>query len=219
MADHALLIEFATEVSYGANQLVVALDRAISAESIPGVKEVVPGMVSLLVDFDPLRVDHERVEAAVRERLTEAEPQLDEGRVHTVHVCYDAAFGSDLSVVAELASLSEEAVIAAHLAGEYRVFMYGFAPGYAYLAGVPERIQVPRKAVPVRGVPAGSVIIAGPQCLVTTLEMPTGWSIIGRSPTRILLEDPVRPFRFDVGDRVRFERIDAAAFDRLVEVE
>ncbi|MGB5870551.1 MAG: carboxyltransferase domain-containing protein, partial [Albidovulum sp.] len=61
----------------------------------------------------------------------------------------------------------------------------------------------------------GSVIIAGPQCLITTLTMPTGWSIIGRSPTRILTGDPTHPFLFDVGDRVSFERIDLATFKRL----
>ncbi len=47
--------------------------------------------------------------------------------------------------------MSEEAVIAAHLAGDYRVFMYGFAPGYAYLTGVPEAIHLPRKAGPGAG--------------------------------------------------------------------
>jgi inhibitor of KinA len=37
--------------------------------------------------------------------------------------------------------------------------------------------------------------------------MPTGWWVIGRSPTRILDEGAARPFLFDVGDRVRFRRI------------
>jgi inhibitor of KinA len=64
--------------------------------------------------------------------------------------------------------------------------MYGFAPGYAYLAGVPEPIQLPRKSAAVRDVAAGSVLIAGPQCLVTTLTMPSGWWNIGRSPTQIM---------------------------------
>jgi inhibitor of KinA len=100
--------------------------------------------------------------------------------------------------------------------GDYGVFMYGFAPGYAYLAGVPECIQLPRKPEPVRGVAAGSVVIAGPQCLVTTLTMPTGWWIIGRSPTRILTAQEDRPFLFDVGDRVRFRRIGRGEFDELV---
>jgi inhibitor of KinA len=95
--------------------------------------------------------------------------------------------------------------------------MYGFAPGYAYLAGVPEEIRLPRKQAAVRDISAGSVIIAGPQCLVTTLTMPTGWWIIGRSPTRILRgEDVNRPFLFDVGDRVRFRRISRDVFEASV---
>ena len=70
-----------------------------------------------------------------------------------------------------------------------------------------ETIQVPRKTVPVRDIPTGSVIIAGPQCLTTTVKMPTGWSIIGRSDTRIMTDDPDRPFLFDVGDTVTFQRV------------
>lgn len=215
IADHALLIEFATEIDDAANQMVFSLDRAITASPVAGLREVVPGMVNLLVEFDPLLTDHDEVETAVRERLTVESTELSEARGHTVYVCYEAPLAPDLSVVAEQTGLSEEAVIAAHLAGQYRVFMYGFAPGYAYMAGVPERIRVPRKPIAVRGVPKGSVLIAGPQCLVTTLSMPTGWSIIGRSPTKILLDDPEQPFLFGVRDTVRFERVDAATFDRL----
>ena len=67
----------------------------------------------------------------------------------------------------------------------------------------------------MRGIAAGSVIIAGAQCLVTTLTMPTGWWIIGRSPTQILRPDPVQPFLFDVGDRVKFRRISRSEFEAL----
>ncbi len=45
--------------------------------------------------------------------------------------------------------------------------------------------------------------------------MPTGWSILGASPMRLLTDDPTHPFLFDVGDRVRFTRIDRARFDAL----
>jgi inhibitor of KinA len=79
---------------------------------------------------------------------------------------------------------------------------------------VPEAIQQPRKPAPIRGIAAGSVLIAGPQCLVSTLTMPTGWWIIGRSPTKILdAASDDRPFLFDVGDAVRFRRISRAEFD------
>ena len=82
-----------------------------------------------------------------------------------------------------------------------------------------EAIRVARKPTAVRDVPAGSVIIAGSQCLITTLDMPTGWSVIGRSPTRILPTDLDEPFLFDPGDEVRFVRIARNEFDRRERAE
>jgi len=214
VADHALLVEFATEIGDAANASVVSLDRAIARHPPIGVVEVVPAFVNLLVDFDPVVTDHAEVETAVRELLAHPTEADVVPRDHLVQICYGDVFSPDLAAVAESSGLSREAVIDAHLAADYRVVMYGFAPGYAYLAGVAEAIQVPRKPAPVRGVAAGSVIIAGPQCLVTTIEMPTGWSIIGRSPTKVLRPEADRPFLFDPGDRVRFERVDLSTFER-----
>lgn len=213
VADHAVLVEFAETISDRAHDRVIDLDRVLATKGFAGFVEAVPAYVSLLVEFDPLLVDHRIVEQALRPMLTAAVPPKAEPVTHEVLVCYESDFSPDLISVAEAAGLSVEAVIAAHLAGDYRVFMYGFAPGYAYLSGLPPALQLPRKPSARRGVAAGSVIIAGAQCLVTTLTMPTGWWIIGRSPTRILRDDPVRPFLFDVGDQVRFRRISRADFD------
>lgn len=217
IADHALLVTFADRISAQTHAAVVALDRAMAADLPAGVIETVPALVNILVSFDPVRTDHAKVAAAVRACLDTLEVTGIAGAGRTVQVCYEGGFAPDLDTVAAATGLSAEAVVTAHLAGDYQVLMYGFSPGYAYLSGVPEPIQVPRKSAPVRDVPAGSVIVAGPQCLVTTLTMPTGWSIIGRSPTKILTGDPGRPFLFDVGDSVTFERIDAATFARLTE--
>ena len=106
--------------------------------------------------------------------------------------------------------MSVNALIAAHLSAELRVSMYGFAPGFAYLSGLPQAIQVPRKPSATRGVPTGRVMIAGPQCLITTVVMPTGWSIIGRSPLQIIQDNPDDPFLFKVVDTVVFDRIERA---------
>ena len=120
-----------------------------------------------------------------------------------------------ITLAARRTGLSTDAVIAAHLAGDYRVFLYGFAPGYAYMGGLPEAIKLDRKTTPVRGVPAGQIIIAGTMCLITTLVMPTGWWIIGRTPTRVLTGDEARPFLFDVGDHIQFHRVSQAEFEAL----
>ncbi len=215
MADNALLIEYATEISESVSDQVLSAERAITAADIAGVAEVVPAFVNLLVIFDPLLVEHAAVKTSVKAALAGTSDNVARGVEHLVQVCYDESLGVDLAPVAALCSMSIEAVIASHMAGDYRVCMYGFAPGYAYMSGVAEALQVPRKTGAVRGVAAGSVIIAGPQCLITTLEMPTGWSILGRSPTRVLQDDPNLPVLFDLGDRVRFEQIDIDTYHRL----
>lgn len=212
VADRAVLVDFGAAVTDSVHDAVLALDRVLRDDPVGGQVEVVPAMVNVLVVFDPLVTDHAKVSGEVEARLGHLRSNALAGAEREVLVCYDGEFGRDLAAVAGATGLSAEAVIAAHLAGDYRVFMYGFAPGYAYLTGVPEPIHLPRKSAPVRGVAAGSVIIAGGQCLVTTLTMPTGWWVIGRSPTRILTGDAAQPFLFDVGDRVQFRRVGLDAF-------
>jgi inhibitor of KinA len=184
---------------------VLRLDRALAAAPFAGFAESIPAYATLLVVFDPLVIDHQAVTCHLRRLLDTPAAVPISPAIHEVSVCYDNA--RDLAEVAARCGMTEEAVIGAHLSGNYRVFMYGFAPGYAYLGGVPVALHLDRKPTPVRGVAAGSVIIAGPQCLITTLTMPTGWWVIGRSPTRVLTGNAENPFLFDVGDTVRFRRI------------
>jgi inhibitor of KinA len=215
IADHALLVAFGEAISEAAHAAVLQLDQALADTPCRGFSEAIPAYVNLLVDFDPLVTDYAAVEMHVRSLLGKPSRVVHEPRLHEVAVCYEAPFARDLEAVAERTGLSVEAVINAHLSGDYQVYLYGFAPGYAYLAGTPEMIRLDRKPQPVRGIEAGAVLIAGPQCIVTTLTMPTGWWVIGRSPARILTGDPAKPFLFDVGDRIRFQRISTDDLARL----
>lgn len=213
VSDHAVLVSFSDAISDAASAAVLALDNALKHSSPAGMNECVPAFVDLLIDFDPLVTDHAAIRAHVEKLLQAPPPPLAAGPLRVIEVCYDEDFSPDLAAVSRATGLCADGVIESHLQGDYRVRMYGFAPGYAYMSGVPEAIQVPRKRSPVRDVAAGSVLIAGPQCLVTTLVMPTGWSILGRSPARILSRDERAPFLFGIGDRVRFKRIDRAQYD------
>lgn len=207
VADCALLIELGTKVDDAINRQIVNLDRRIAAADIRGISEVVPALVNLLIVFDPIRTDHKAIQTAVEKLFPLDHLDAQSGTNHTVKVCYEEGLSPDLDQVSNACGMSREAVINAHLANTLRVSMYGFAPGFAYLTGIDETIQVPRKTAPVRDIPKGSVMIAGPQCLVTTVKMPTGWSIIGRSDADIMTEDPKRPFLYEVGDTVTFKRV------------
>ncbi len=215
IADHALLVEFGETIGEAAHDAVLQLDQALTDQPCQGFSEAIPAFVNLLVDFDPLVTDHAAVEAHVRGLLGTTRRVVHAPRLHEVAVCYEAPFSRDLDEVAERKGHTVETVIAAHLLGDYQVSMYGFAPGYAYLAGTPEAIQLDRKLQPVRDIEAGSVMIAGPMCIMPTLTMQTGWWVIGRSPVKVLTGDPTRPFLFDVGDRIQFKRISADDFARF----
>ena len=207
VAGHALLVEFGPRVTDRTRTAVRHLDSALALATPPGFAEAVPAGTSLLVAFDLLITDARTMEAALRAALLAPPQPFAPPRRHCISICHDADLAPDLDAVAAACGMTRDAVIAAHLAATFTVTMYGFAPGYAYLSGLPPALHLPRKSVAMRGVPAGSVIIAGDQCLVTTLTMPTGWWIIGASPTRILTGDPARPFRLDPGDSVTFRAV------------
>lgn len=213
VADHAILVEFGDTFDNTVHNAVLRLDRALAAAPFAGLIEAVPAFVNLLVDFNPVVTDHPTAERHLRQLLSTAPPYRHKTTIREVLVCYDDDFSTDLEAVAHQSGLDRESVIKAHLSGSYDVIMYGFAPGYAYLAGVPGSLHLSRKTKPVHNIAAGSVLIAGAQCLVTTMIMPTGWWIIGRSPTRILTKDDTHPFLFDVGDSVVFRRISRAEYE------
>lgn len=215
MGEAALMAEFGAMISDKIHDQVLALDAALTAEPFAGFCEAVPAYSSLMVVFDPLVTDHALVAEALAALSQKPATHRPAARQHDVEVCYGGEYGPDLEAVAQAAGMSIDEVIGLHGSVGYKIYLYGFAPGYAYMAGVPKALHLPRKPAPVRGIAAGSVIIAGPQCLVQTLDMPTGWWVIGRSPTKILTEDKDRPFLFDVGDEVRFRPITAARYQQV----
>lgn len=208
MGETAILIDFGGDISTETNERVVALDRALAAQPPAGMVETVPAYVALMIVFDPLVTDGEQIAAHALALSDGTATAPRTPREHVIPVSYKADCAPDLIAVAKATGLAPDEVIRQHLSGEYRVFMYGFGPGYAYLGGVPAPLQLPRKPRAERGHPIGSVIIAGPQCLITTLPMPTGWWVIGHTTATILDPEREQPFLFDPGDVIRFERAD-----------
>ena len=205
VGEAALLVEFGDRIDEEVNARVIALDTALRERPFDGMLETVPAYASVLVAFDPLIADHLSIEAYAR-GLAETVRETPCGREHVIPACYDASSGPDLEAISAQLGLAPEVIVEAHLAGSYRVYMCGFAPGYAYLGGVPPAIAIARKPAPVRGHPVGSIAVAGQQCLITTLPMPTGWWVIGRTDVAILRPEAPDPFLLKPGDRVRFCR-------------
>jgi len=214
VGDTGVLLEYGDKIDPALFDRILALDAALRASPPPGLLETVPAYVTLLLVYDPLITDFAAVAAAALALANvSGTGALQAVCDHVIPICSDADLAPDLAEAAQRLGMAPDAVIAAHLAADYRVYMYGFAPGYAYMDGVPAALHLPRKPVPVRSRPVGTVMIAGGQCLITTLPMPTGWWVIGQTRTPVLRLAAAQPFLFQPGDRVRFRAIGRAEYD------
>jgi KipI family sensor histidine kinase inhibitor len=212
LGDGALLVTLGDTIDLALNgwarRLAAAVDQLRETDSRIG--RPVPAYASVLVPFDPVAVDPEEAYRIVAELVADAGaddaplPADTPRDVIEIPVRYGGTDGPDLSDVAELNGLRPSDVVELHAGTEYRAFFLGFAPGFAYLGPLADRIATPRLATPRERVPAGSVGIAGSQTGVYPFALPGGWRIIGH--TDAAMWDPRRdpPSLLRPGDRVRF---------------
>ena len=133
--DAAILLELEAVIDPEVNARAVAIAASVAGERLAGVRDVIPTYRSVAVHFDPLAADVETLRGSLR-RAADAAPDFQQGSLIEVPVAYGGAHGPDLQDVAAFAKLSPQAVIERHCAVEYRVFMLGFLPGFAYMGSV-----------------------------------------------------------------------------------
>jgi antagonist of KipI len=204
VGDSAVTVELGDAIDEPTNARVRALDRSLAREPFPAFRESVPTYRSLLVCYDPTVQGYDEVCAALARLGARASPAGEPGTSHRVPTLYGGEAGPDLAEVARARGLTEAAVVALHSGRDYRAFMLGFTPGFAYLGLLPRELETPRKATPRVRVPAGSVAIAGRQTAVYPLASPGGWSLLGRTSLRLFDARREPPARILPGDRVRF---------------
>lgn len=193
-----------------------AVEAALSQSLGDGLIDLVPAHDTLLVLFDPLAATPATVRRTIRSALAEVGSggHVSPRRV-VLPVYYGADVGPDLDELAAHAGLSVADVIAIHQQGEYTVQAIGFAPGFAYLGTLDERLAMPRLATPRTRVPAGSVAVAQRQTAVYPAVSPGGWRIIGRCPLRLFDPNAQPPSPYTVGDVVEFTAVDREQFVAL----
>ncbi|MFT2018469.1 5-oxoprolinase subunit B family protein [Streptomyces sp. 796.1] len=195
VGERALLLEVESDAAVEA--LHAELVRRLGSPELPAVGEIVPAARTVLLDglADPAataaRVARWRIRVGPREH----------GSVVRIPVRYD---GPDLVGVAALWGVTPDEAVRIHAGVEYRVAFCGFAPGFGYLTGLPDRYHVPRHDTPRTRVPVGSLAIAGPYTGVYPRSSPGGWQLIGTAD--VVLWDPDREpaALLAPGTRVRF---------------
>jgi 5-oxoprolinase (ATP-hydrolysing) subunit B len=210
--DSAITVEFSRTIDDAANRRVLALDRTLSREPVAGVTETVPTYRSLLVHYDPLRIDFEALSGKLATLAQLPVPPSTNTRRWRIPVVYGGEHGIDLEDVAKTLKTTPDDIVARHIAGDYRVAMIGFTPGWSYLSGLEDSLQMPRRQNPRLLTPAGTISIGGVQTGVQCLAGPSGWHLLGRTAVRTyqLHRDPI--FLLEPGDAVTFSAVDARTF-------
>jgi len=170
--------------------------------------DVVGAYASVLVRFDPARLDLAIALACLRGCAQEGEERivLTPRRIR-VGVCFGGEHGADLDDTATEVGTNAKDYVKALCAAQFHVAFLGFIAGFPYLLGLPPELGAPRRATPRDRVPAGSVAVAGTQCGIYPTASPGGWRLIGTTSAAIFDPSREQPALFAPGDEVRFEAV------------
>jgi KipI family sensor histidine kinase inhibitor len=165
----------------------------------PGVVDVVVARSEVAAYFAAEPAGDPAAIAMWIDALATMPDEPDSGRDIALPAAYN---GPDLAEVAAALGRHPDEVRALHAGATYTVETMGFSPGFAYLAGLPPELELPRRTTPRTRVPAGSIAIAGLHTGVYPFDSPGGWHLIG-SIVGVVMFGPEGSL-LQLGDRVRF---------------
>lgn len=183
---------------------VLALQALLLEQPLPGQLDVLAAAQTVLVTADS-PASARRIAARLLQLDLTAPVHRDGGLV-VIDTVYD---GEDLAEVGELTGLGSDGVIAAHTGQVWTVAFAGFAPGFGYMVGENQALEVPRRSSPRTAVPAGSVALAGNYSAVYPRRSPGGWQLIGRTGAKMWDLDREQPALAAPGQRVQFRAVRA----------
>ncbi|MGE3147158.1 MAG: allophanate hydrolase subunit 1, partial [Pseudorhodoplanes sp.] len=215
----AVLVRFALTPDPAAMSAALALAADIAETPPQGLGEVVPALVSVLVEFDSGCTDRATLArdlAARAARIATGSLVLPRpGRRWTIPVAFGGSDGPQLEETAVLAGLSPAATVAELCAAELRILTIGFAPGQPYIGLLPPSWDIPRRAQLNPSVPAGAIVLAVRQIVMFSAASATGWRQVGRAAFRSFVPGRDIPMPLRAGDAVRFAQADMEEIDRL----
>jgi inhibitor of KinA len=233
LGDSALIVRVRERFDDASEETLDVVLRALQqlrTAAIPGVIELAPAYTSIAVFFDSITIAKatetsdkvfdwlaSRIRAAVAGVADLGKTSRSRSQTIEIPVCYDPEFALDIDDVVRSANVSPKEVIHLHSTAEYRVACIGFVPGFPFLTGLPKKLATPRRDVPRKGIPPGSVGIGGAQTGIYPLRSPGGWNLIGRTPLPLFDPEKNPPVLLRAGDRVRFRVITREEFEALTQ--
>jgi inhibitor of KinA len=221
LGDAAILMNCGDVMNAGINAFIIQCFHLLKSKQPAFITDLVPAYSSLTIHYKAAEVrtwkkeeetSFDAVAKHVKLLLEQPLKKPVEGRLLRIPVCYQDDFAPDLKALAATKSLTADDVVRIHTSRNYRVYMLGFLPGFAYMGEVDAAIAMSRHTQPRKEVAAGSVGIAGEQTGIYPLTSPGGWQIIGRTPMALFDVNKDNPVALQPGDVVQFYSITAHEF-------
>jgi len=219
-SDRSILIRFGSKISEESNSNVIKVFNALLKSNFDSILSIHPAYNSILVTFDvTLKSPFEMMD--LLKSLVESDFNFisKERRLIEIPVCYDEEFAPDIMDVAKHNNMTREQVIYYHTLPTYRIYFFGFSPGFPYLGGMLKEIATPRLNTPRIQVPEGSVAIGGEQTGIYPVASPGGWRIIGRTPLKLFSLEKNPPTFLQIGDEIKFVQITREKFREVIDAQ
>ncbi|WP_026837989.1 5-oxoprolinase subunit PxpB [Gillisia sp. JM1] len=218
MGDRAILIDFEPEINEKSLNKLLSFKEIIEKELIEDKVEVINTYHSLLIVYvSTIEKSYDKV-FALKELVSKANIGKNiNSQIFHIPVCYDEEFGLDLELISMENNLKIPDIIQLHTTPIYTVYFTGFLPGFLYLGGLDEKLQISRKSSPRMKVEKGAVGIGEKQTGIYPKTSPGGWQIIGNSPMTFFDKNRNPPCIISSGDKIKFYSVSKSQYFQISE--
>ena len=190
------------------NQNLPLLGEAIFESNLPWIEELINSETEICIKIN------ESFNQACLEDLLKIKPSTTrENHQYTIPIYFEQ--GSDWTEIQAITGLSFIELKTLLTNTEFVIAMHGFLPGFVYLKGLPEVLQLPRKSTPAKHRNKGDLACGGPYLGIYNVASPGGWYHLGSTPLNLLdlTKLPLSPFK--IGDQLNLRSIDSDEYDQL----
>jgi len=218
--DNHLVIYYSEETDLPSAMMTIARRKAILEAKIPGVSEVTNGECSLMIHFDPMRIDYEDLLKEVKDvekNWTTPDDWVFDSKLFELPFWFDDPWSmecylsnkerrtakeqnlgedeilSDCAWCAQYIGLSEEEFISRVCHPQYLVFSVGFAAGLHGLLPLVEKddfLVLPKYESPRPWTPARVLCGGGVEYAIHPYILPGGYSMLASTPVPTTSLDP-----------------------------
>ena len=217
LGDAALYCDFGSEVNQEINSKVIKYFKNIKEKEIEGITNLTPSYNKLIVSFDLKLTNFNNLKKKI-ENLELNKIDKTKSNKITIPIYCEEEFSLDIKRLEVKLKIPESKIYEKFFSKEYFCYMTGFIAGLPFLGDIDESLRAKRLETPRVKIPKGSVGLVEQFCNIYTFESPGGWNIIGNTPLNIFDKtNELKPNLINPGDKVVFERISKAQFEKFNE--